>query len=45
MCPGLTVNDFGKLSQYGSYDLGVYYTSPTGPGDLLIGVHAPVPAE
>jgi len=28
---GLTVNDFGKLSQYGSYDLGVYYTNPTGP--------------
>lgn len=29
--PGLTVNDFGKLDQYGSYDQGVYYTSPTGP--------------
>jgi len=29
--PGLTVNDFGKLDQYGSYDQGVYYTSPSGP--------------
>ncbi len=29
--PGLTVNDFGKLNQYGSYDLGVYYTSSKGP--------------
>ncbi len=29
--PGLTANDFGKLIQFGSYDLGVYYTSPTGP--------------
>jgi len=29
--PGLTANDFRKLSQFGPYDLGVYYTSPTGP--------------
>jgi hypothetical protein len=29
--PGLTVRDFGKLNQYGSYDLNVYYSSPTGP--------------
>jgi hypothetical protein len=29
--PGLTVNDFGKLDQYGSYDTGVYYSGPTGP--------------
>jgi hypothetical protein len=24
--PGLTVSDFGKLHQYGTYDTGVYYT-------------------
>ena len=29
--PGLTVNDFGKLNQYGTYDTGVYYTGPSGP--------------
>jgi hypothetical protein len=28
--PGLTVNDFGKLAQYGSYDTGVYYTGAGG---------------
>lgn len=28
--PGLTVNDFGGLSQYGSYNTGVYYTGLTG---------------
>jgi hypothetical protein len=28
--PGLTVNDFGKLQQYGSYDRGVYYTTVGG---------------
>jgi hypothetical protein len=29
--PGLTVNDLGKLNQYGSYDKGVYYSDPSGP--------------
>jgi hypothetical protein len=29
--PGLTVNDFGKLNQYGTYDKGVYYSAPGGP--------------
>jgi hypothetical protein len=29
--PGLTVRDFGKHNQYGSYDRNVYYSSPTGP--------------
>lgn len=28
--PGLTINDFGKLDQYGSYDTGVYYTGTGG---------------
>jgi hypothetical protein len=28
--PGLTVNDFGKDQQYGSYDRGVYYTDVGG---------------
>jgi hypothetical protein len=28
--PGLTVNDFGKQQQYGSYDRGVYYTDVGG---------------
>ncbi|HET9897472.1 MAG TPA: hypothetical protein VFQ44_21280 [Streptosporangiaceae bacterium] len=28
--PGLTVNDFGKLNQYGTYDPGVFYTTPSG---------------
>lgn len=28
--PRLTVNDFGKLNQYGSYDSGVYYTGTGG---------------
>ena len=27
---GLTVNDFGKQKQYGTYDYGVYYTGPKG---------------
>lgn len=30
--PGLTVNDFGKDQQYGSYDRGVYYTIAGGAG-------------
>jgi hypothetical protein len=29
--PGLTVRDFGKHNQYGSYDRNVYYSGPTGP--------------
>jgi hypothetical protein len=29
--PGLTVKDFGKLDQYGTYDKDVYYSGPTGP--------------
>jgi hypothetical protein len=28
--PGLTVSDFGKLRQYGTYDRGVYYTGLNG---------------
>lgn len=28
--PGLTVNDFGKHAQYGSYNTGVYYTGTNG---------------
>jgi hypothetical protein len=28
--PGLTVNDFGRQKQYGTYDRGVYYTGPGG---------------
>lgn len=28
--PGVTVNDFGKNAQYGTYDKGVYYTGPNG---------------
>jgi hypothetical protein len=28
--PGLTVSDFGKQQQYGTYDPGVYYTGPGG---------------
>jgi hypothetical protein len=28
--PGLTVNDFGKQRQYGTYDTGVYYTGSGG---------------
>ncbi|HEY3957509.1 MAG TPA: hypothetical protein VGM53_29430 [Streptosporangiaceae bacterium] len=27
---GLTVNDFGKVHEYGTYDYGVYYTGPKG---------------
>jgi hypothetical protein len=30
--PGLTVNDFGKLAQYGTYDQNVYYTGVGGAG-------------
>jgi hypothetical protein len=30
--PGLTVNDFGKDQQYGTYDRGVYYTGLGGTG-------------
>jgi hypothetical protein len=33
--PGLTVNDFGKQRQYGSYDRGVYYTQHGGRGEEL----------
>jgi len=29
--PGLTVRDFGKLNQYGTYDRNVYYTGSSGP--------------
>lgn len=29
--PGLTVRDFGKLNQYGTYDRNVYYTGTSGP--------------
>jgi hypothetical protein len=48
--PGLTVNDFGKLKQYGTYDRGVYYTDVGGGDGGVQRVHAhllaqPVPRQ
>lgn len=36
--PGLTVRDFGKLQQYGTYDAGVYYTGTGGAPDSFSSV-------